>query len=716
MHGIPDDDINRHDYNTTNGTVKQVSDVAERLMALIPTNTHSHVTYDPNPKTFVVREQDGKIKPSYRTVTSAVTSNIWAKHLAGEYPLVAGLMCDDCSTRVSVVDIDDYTINTTQITIRLQRLRLPFYIRPSKSGGAHIYVFHATAISVAESVKVSRGIARLLGYADKDAGIEYFPRQQKDDTEPKCLNMPFFRNQDGFINVTGGRMLAEEFVLIVEFLTDDQRATIIETKEPRKAKPTELEAGRKYAERKLDEYANELKNTPLGSRNNKLTERAYWMGQMVARGWITRSDIEKEFRAAIAHWDDQGKTLDTLVRSIRDGEAKPHEDLSGADVAIKVRATPYIHTAPNLLKPRGGIYEPGYIRKFISMTVATSKVGKSSKAIVEALAMVTGKPLLGIHPHSISRVWYWNGEDPLDEINKRVAAAMKHYGITEQDIGGRLFIDSGRDMPIKIAEIGRNGITIAVPTVKGVTEALMDNQIDVFMGDPFVSTHRVTENDNNAMQQVTEQWAHIADITNNSIRLYHHTRKTNGDAVDFESQRGASSNHAAVRYAEVLNYMSEKEAEDAGINPARRKFYFREDFESNLFPPAADNAVWYEKVSVDLENAADGFESDKIGVVTQWEYPQADNTDITLTQQGAIRVALREREAWRADPQAKDWVGVPIANVLGVDLNLKAMRKRIKGIIDKLEAWGDLHPVTMKVNRVEKEGYTARPLQEGLGL
>jgi RecA-family ATPase len=380
----------------------------------------------------------------------------------------------------------------------------------------------------------------------------------------------------------------------------------------------------------------------------------------------------------------------------------------------RIHATPYVFTAPSLLKPRQYIYKPGYVRKYTSMTIATTKVGKSSKSIVEALAMVTGKPLLGVLPFAPVRVWYWNGEDPQEESEKRVAGACKHYGITAADIGGRLFIDSGRDMPIKIAELGRNGTKVAIPTVKGVIEALNDNKIDVFIGDPFVSTHRVTENDNNAIQQVAEQWAHIADITNTALRYNHHTRKTNGEAVDFESQRGASSNFAAVRYAEVLNYMTGKEAEDAGLNPARRKFYFREDFESNLYPPSAENAVWYEKVSVDLENAADGYESDKIGVVAQWNYPQVDNSDITLVQQATILTALLERENWRADQQAADWVGRPIAGVLGLDLELKVSRERVNGIIEKLVAWGKLHSVTIKVNRADRKGYTAHPLQGGI--
>jgi AAA domain-containing protein len=438
------------------------------------------------------------------------------------------------------------------------------------------------------------------------------------------------------------------------------------------------------------------------------TSAAIWMGQMVAREWINRNDITNAFTAAIAHWEDLPKHHKTLDEAIKAGEKDPHPDL--ADDRVIIRATPYIYVAPNLLKPRGSIYN-GYIRKYTSMCVATSKVGKSSKSIVEALAMVTGKPLLGVLPHSLSRVWYWNGEDPLDEIHKRVAAAMKYYKLTEADIDGRLFIDSGRDMPIKIAEIGRNGTVVAFPVIKGVIEALNDTKMDVFIGDPFVSTHRVTENDNNAIQQVAEQWAFIADTTNTALRYNHHTRKTYGEAADFESQRGASSNYAAVRYAEVLNYMTEKEAKDASINPARRKYYFREDSESNLYPPGAENAVWYEKVSVDLENAADGFASDKIGVVVPWDYPQKGSSDITLDQQDRIMVTLKAREGWREDSQAADWIGRPVAEVLGLDLNMKPVRKQVQEIIDKLEQWKLIRPVTIKVNRVDKEGYTAHPVQ-----
>ena len=87
--------------------LNQTISVAERLMQLIPTSTRCHGTFNPDPTTFVTREKDGKIVPKYREVHSQVTLEIWERHLAGTYPLVAALACDDGTTKVSVTDIDD---------------------------------------------------------------------------------------------------------------------------------------------------------------------------------------------------------------------------------------------------------------------------------------------------------------------------------------------------------------------------------------------------------------------------------------------------------------------------------------------------------------------------------------------------------------------------------------------------------------------------------
>src|SRR6266436_51545 len=95
------------------------SSIAEQLMQLFPTSTRCHATYNPDPKTFINRE-DGKIVPVYRTVDAPVTPEIWERHLAGSCPLVAALACDGGTTKVSVTDIDDYTINIIDIAITIK--------------------------------------------------------------------------------------------------------------------------------------------------------------------------------------------------------------------------------------------------------------------------------------------------------------------------------------------------------------------------------------------------------------------------------------------------------------------------------------------------------------------------------------------------------------------------------------------------------------------
>jgi hypothetical protein len=96
-------------------------------------------------------------------LTKPVTLALWERHLAGNYPIVAALACDDNTTRASVVDIDDYNVNHHELIECIKASSLPLYVRKSKSGGAHVFAFHAAPIAVSLSEEVSRGIARALG-------------------------------------------------------------------------------------------------------------------------------------------------------------------------------------------------------------------------------------------------------------------------------------------------------------------------------------------------------------------------------------------------------------------------------------------------------------------------------------------------------------------------------------------------------------------------
>jgi len=117
-----------------------------------------------------------------------------------------------------------------------------------------------------------------------------------------------------------------------------------------------------------------------------------------------------------------------LFQQLLDTRRKPAPGRNGANVIAlpSIRATPFKPRDPATIPPRRWIYGKHYIRQFLTETVAPGAYGKSTLAMTEALAIVTGRPLLGITPDERTRVWYWNGEDPLEELERRLAAAYQH--------------------------------------------------------------------------------------------------------------------------------------------------------------------------------------------------------------------------------------------------------------------------------------------------
>jgi hypothetical protein len=336
-----------------------------------------------------------------------------------------------------------------------------------------------------------------------------------------------------------------------------------------------------------------------------------------------------------------------------------------------LHATPFVWRNEADIPPRRWLYGRHLIRKFLSLDIAPGGLGKSSVKIVEALAMVTGLELLGkpVHEGQL-RVWLYNLEDPVEETERRFAAAAKHFNITPAHCGDRLYSDSGREQPVCIAEETGDGARIVRPVSDALIEELTARQIDVLTLDPFVSSHSVSENDNRAIDMVAKEWSRIADVCNCSINLVHHVRKTNGAEVTAESSRGAVSLIGAARSVVVYNRMTKEEGERAGIEPDKRGFYFRtQNDKANLAPPEA--ADWHRMNNVELDNG------DSVGVACPWQWPDSFE-GVTTSHLKAAQAKIAEG-LWRKDVQAKNWAGVAVADACGLDA--KKDRGRIKDIL-----------------------------------
>src|SRR5208337_3575724 len=258
----------------------------------------------------------------------------------------------------------------------------------------------------------------------------------------------------------------------------------------------------------------------------------------------------------------------------------------------KFAPTPLTWEDPSTFPRRRFAYGRHYSRKYLGVTVAQTKVGKSSLVLVEALAMASGKPLLGVNPSRRMKIWYWNGEDPREELERRVAAICRHYGLTGSDIEGHLFVDSGREMEIVVATQGKTGTAVvSTDVVEGLIAALIEGEFDALIMDPAISTHRTAENDNGAIDLVAKAFARIAEAADVAVEVVSHTRKLGGAAATIEDARGASAWTSAARDVRVLNRMTKDEGAKAGIEEGKERSYFRSDADGNLAPATATE--WY---------------------------------------------------------------------------------------------------------------------------
>jgi hypothetical protein len=116
----------------------------------------------------------------------------------------------------------------------------------------------------------------------------------------------------------------------------------------------------------------------------------------------------------------------------------------------------------------------------------------------------------------------------------------------------------------------------------------------------------------------------MADAQNCAIDLSHHTRKLapgfSGDDVTIDDMRGAGAVKDAMRAVRMLNVMSPKDAEAAGLMELERTNYFRIDRAKANYSGPAKTATWRQFVNVDLPNG------DGVGVVTPWRFPGQDGT------------------------------------------------------------------------------------------
>ena len=364
-----------------------------------------------------------------------------------------------------------------------------------------------------------------------------------------------------------------------------------------------------------------------------------------------------------------------LIRSARVAFNEPEPDQkhqSQARAIGAIAASAFGSITAEDIAPRQWLYGTHLIKKYVSASISPGGVGKTTLALMDAISIATGESVTSDKVYEQGNVWHYNLEDPLDELQRRVVAICQHFDIPLSKVASTLFINSGRDRPLVVAERLPEGTGIvAMPDVDGIIAAIRENKIVAMSIDPFVKCHYADENNNKEIDAVLSIWAQIAHDTGCAIDLIHHVRKppsgiTASVAGDINQARGASALSGAVRSARTLTVMTVLEAEKIGIDGDDRGWYVRvDDAKGNMSAPVG-KATWLTRKSVSIGNGGPFDEGDSVGILDQWSPPDPFD-GITMSEINRILDAIRDGVEtdvrYKKSPKAEHYVGNVINEV-----------------------------------------------------
>jgi len=286
---------------------------------------------------------------------------------------------------------------------------------------------------------------------------------------------------------------------------------------------------------------------------------------------------------------------------------------------------------PTSLPPRQWLLGSALLRGQATLLGSPGGTGKTALAVAMALAVITGRrDICGLHSFLRGRVWFITLEDDLDELDRRIAAAMLEHKIAPADVGRDLWVNHP---DLTLLTQSRDHVARLTDDVDLLIDYIRQSDFLLVVIDPLVKAHKLEENSNDHMDALITAANQIARETRAAVLLPHHFRKDSAlggrDAI-----RGGGALVDGARIALTMLGMSAAEAEGFGVPEDDAGRYVRLANAKANMTPKARAEDWYELVSVPLGNTAvDPLypSGDEVQAIVPWQQPKLmDGMDYTV--------------------------------------------------------------------------------------
>lgn len=356
------------------------------------------------------------------------------------------------------------------------------------------------------------------------------------------------------------------------------------------------------------------------------------------------------------------------------------------------------------VSPRPIIYR-SYVRGFLTATAGAGGSGKTALVDTEVMSLALGvdleqEPVPFCGRTAIKagpqRVLALSLEDDQDEYRRRQKAIAKHYGLTPDDLkllreNRKVVFD--RQGALRIAEFKNSGPAEARETVREhIKTQIIQHNADVLIIDPLVSFHSIDENKTDHMQTLKSILVGLAEDLQISVHYVHHTRKGGENSAD--AMRGSGTLKDGSRNVRMVERLTRTAAIDVGADESVADNLMRTNNGKNNLGPQG-GWKYYQFHSIDLDNATDQYETDKVGVVSVWSKPDLfDGIPVELCEKAWKAIDAADEQECRESPQSPQWVGYLIAPILDIPVNptdkKSPGKKKIKRILDEWQRVGVL--------------------------